>query len=145
MTAEVLRRATSSTPVAAVQRPAATRPLPDPLESDADRSVAQANADAAHVVVRALVNNGVRRAIVSPGSRSTPLAVALGPGLNRLGAALVLTGLYGAGLEVAQMVGDAGREGSLLDIAANLSGAMAGLVLVAILRGDRPLFRRDNC
>lgn len=76
---------------------------------------------------------------------TAPLAVALGPGLNRLGAALVLTGLYGAGLEVAQMVGDAGREGSLLDIAANLSGAMAGLVLVAILRGDRPLFRRDNC
>ena len=75
---------------------------------------------------------------------TAPLAVALGPGLNRLGAALVLTGLYGAGLEVVQMVGDAGREGSLLDIAANLSGAMAGLVLVAMLRGDRPLFRSDN-
>ena len=75
---------------------------------------------------------------------TAPLAVALGPGLNRLCAALVLTGLYGAGLEVAQMVGDAGREGSLLDIAANLSGALAGLVLVAIVRGDRPLFRGDN-
>ena len=73
-----------------------------------------------------------------------PLAVALGPGLNRLCAALVLTGLYGAGLEVAQMVGDAGREGSLLDIAANLSGALAGLIVVAMLRGDRPLFRGDN-
>lgn len=75
---------------------------------------------------------------------TAPLAVALGPGLNRLCAALVLTGLYGAGLEVAQMVGDAGREGSLLDIAANLSGALAGLIVVAMLRGDRPLFRGDN-
>ena len=83
--------------------------------------------------------------VIAYAALTAPLAVALGPGLNRLGAALVLTGLYGAGLEVAQMVGDAGREGSLLDIAANLSGAMAGLVLVAILRGDRPLFRRDNC
>jgi VanZ family protein len=81
---------------------------------------------------------------LSHGQKVAPLAVALGPGLNRLCAALVLTGLYGAGLEVVQMVGDAGREGSLLDIAANLSGALAGLIVVAILRGDRPLFRGDN-
>ncbi|MFT5429762.1 MAG: 2-succinyl-5-enolpyruvyl-6-hydroxy-3-cyclohexene-1-carboxylate synthase [Myxococcota bacterium] len=49
----------------------------DPLESDADRSVAQANLDLAMTIVRSLVNSGVRRAVVSPGSRSTPLALAL--------------------------------------------------------------------
>ena len=71
---------------------------------------------------------------------AAPWTVALGPGLSRMGAALAFTSLYGAGLEVAQMMGNAGREGSLLDIAANLSGALTGLALASLLRGDWALF-----
>jgi voltage-gated potassium channel Kch len=42
------------------------------------------------------------------------------------------------------MLGDAGREGSLLDVAANLCGALIGLFIVCGLGRAWPLFGRDG-
>ena len=51
---------------------------------------------------------------------------------------------YGMTMEIAQMMGDAGREGSWLDIAANVAGAIIGLAIVTLLRGDWRLFGGDR-
>ncbi|MFN4024105.1 MAG: VanZ family protein [Hyphomonas sp.] len=61
-------------------------------------------------------------------SLAAPLAVALRPA-RWLAAVLIAAGL-GLGLEVAQAMGDAGREGSPGDVLANLMGALAGAGLV---------------
>ncbi len=51
-------------------------------------------------------------------------------------AALVAT-VYGAGLEIAQLLGDAGREASFLDAFANLLGALLGAALIRLSAGVR--------
>lgn len=61
---------------------------------------------------------------------AAPLAVALRPA-RWLAAVLMAAGL-GLGLEVAQAMGDAGREGSPGDALANLMGALAGAGLVRL-------------
>ena len=61
---------------------------------------------------------------------AAPLAVALRPA-RWLAAVLMAAGL-GLGLEVAQAMGDAGREGSPGDALANLLGALAGAGLVRL-------------
>lgn len=64
---------------------------------------------------------------------AAPLTVALRPA-RWLAATLAAAGL-GLGLEVAQAMGDAGREGSPGDALANLLGALAGAGLVRLARG----------
>ncbi len=67
---------------------------------------------------------------------SMPLVVAAGRPLWWV--AVLTATLFGAGLEVAQATGDAGREGSIADGAANLIGALAGAGLMwRLLRPPR--------
>ena len=77
---------------------------------------------------------------VAYGSFAAPLGIALGPGRARTMLSLAIVAAYGAAMEVAQMMGEAGRQGSWLDIAANLSGAVIGLAVIMVLRGDWGLF-----
>ena len=66
---------------------------------------------------------------------AAPLTLALHP-KRWLTAALVAT-VYGAGLEIAQLLGDAGREASFLDAFANLLGALLGAALIRFSAGVR--------
>tara|TARA_R110000796_G_scaffold77989_11_gene174294 strand:- start:685 stop:1113 length:429 start_codon:yes stop_codon:yes gene_type:complete len=75
---------------------------------------------------------------------AAPLSVAFGRGLRPAILAFGVAALFGIGLEIAQMLGDAGREGSLLDVAANLCGALIGLFIVWGLGRAWPLFGRDS-
>ncbi|MDX1293502.1 MAG: VanZ family protein [Hyphomonas sp.] len=75
---------------------------------------------------------------------AAPLWVALGPGMRRAATAFALAVLFGIGLELAQMLGTAGREGSALDVAANMGGAVAGLACVWMAGRNWPLFRSDS-
>ena len=42
------------------------------------------------------------------------------------------------------MLGEAGREGSCLDVAANLGGALVGVLVVGVLGRQGRLFSRDR-
>ena len=75
---------------------------------------------------------------------AAPLSVVFGRGLRPAILAFGVAALFGIGLEIAQMLGDAGREGSLLDVAANLCGALIGLFIVWGLGRAWPLFGRDS-
>ena len=75
---------------------------------------------------------------------AAPLGVAFGIGKARVLAGFAIAATYGMTMEIAQMMGDAGREGSWLDIAANLAGAIIGLAIVTLLRGDWCLFGGDR-
>ncbi|HBU32946.1 MAG TPA: hypothetical protein DEB28_02320, partial [Hyphomonas sp.] len=58
--------------------------------------------------------------------------------------AFSISALFGIGLEIAQMLGEAGREGSCLDVAANLGGALVGVLVVGVLGRQGRLFSRDR-
>lgn len=62
---------------------------------------------------------------------AAPLTLALGR--QRALIALICATLLGAGLEIAQMLGDAGREGSVADGVANFLGALLGAGAVWLL------------
>lgn len=67
---------------------------------------------------------------------AAPLTLALHP--KRWLSAVIVATVYGIGLEFAQAMGDAGREGSVLDAVANLLGALAGAALIRFAAGVRP-------
>jgi VanZ family protein len=75
---------------------------------------------------------------------TAPLSVALGVGLRAACLALGISALFGISLEIAQMLGQAGREGSILDVAANLGGTLTGILIVWGLRRKWRLFSRDG-
>ncbi|RAN33767.1 VanZ family protein [Hyphomonas pacifica] len=60
------------------------------------------------------------------------LATAFGP--KRGIYALIVAILYGLAMEVAQDMGDAGREGSIADALANTAGAACGVLAAKLLR-----------
>lgn len=66
---------------------------------------------------------------------AAPLTLALHP--RRWLMAALAAAAYGVALEVAQALGDAGREGSPLDALANLLGAFLGAGLIRISAGVR--------
>lgn len=66
---------------------------------------------------------------------AAPLTLALHP--RRWLAAALVAAIYGAGLEIAQMLGEAGREASFLDALANLLGALLGAALIRFSAGVR--------
>lgn len=72
------------------------------------------------------------------------LSVAFGVGPRPAALAFSISGLFGIGLEIAQMLGEAGREGSSLDVAANLGGALVGILVVGVLGRQGRLFSRDR-
>ncbi|RCL89052.1 VanZ family protein [Hyphomonas sp.] len=72
------------------------------------------------------------------------LSVAFGVGPRPAALAFSISGLFGIGLEIAQMLGEAGREGSSLDVAANLGGALVGVLVVGLLGRQGRLFSRDR-
>ena len=72
------------------------------------------------------------------------LSVAFGVGPRPAALAFSISGLFGIGLEIAQMLGEAGREGSSLDVAANLGGALVGVLVVGVLGRQGRLFSRDR-
>ncbi|PKP82232.1 MAG: hypothetical protein CVT79_08060 [Alphaproteobacteria bacterium HGW-Alphaproteobacteria-18] len=66
---------------------------------------------------------------------AAPLTLAMHP--RRWLAAAAVATIYGIGLEVAQALGDAGREASVLDAIANLLGALLGAALIRFSAGMR--------
>lgn len=66
---------------------------------------------------------------------AAPLTLALHP--RRWLMAALAAAAYGVALEVAQALGDAGREGSPLDAVANLLGAFLGAGLIRLSAGVR--------
>jgi VanZ family protein len=66
---------------------------------------------------------------------AAPLTLALHP--KRWVSAVIVATVYGIGLEFGQAMGDAGREGSMLDAVANLLGALFGAVLIRFSAGLR--------
>lgn len=66
---------------------------------------------------------------------AAPLTLAMHP--RRWLAAAAVATVYGIGLEVAQALGDAGREASVLDAVANLLGALLGAGLIRVSAGVR--------
>ena len=75
---------------------------------------------------------------------AAPLSVAFGRSLRSAILAFGVAALFGIGLEIAQMLGEAGREGSSLDVAANLGGALVGVLVVGVLGRQGRLFSRDR-
>lgn len=67
---------------------------------------------------------------------AAPLTLALHP--KRWLSAVIVAAVYGIGLEFAQAMGGAGREGSVLDAMANFIGALAGAALIRFSAGVRP-------
>lgn len=61
-------------------------------------------------------------------------ALATALGVRRIPLALALPVIFGVGLEVAQALGPAGREGSVLDALANTGGTLTGVTIFYILR-----------
>lgn len=66
---------------------------------------------------------------------AAPLTLALHP--RRWMNAVIVATVYGIGLEFAQAMGDAGREGSVLDAVANFLGALFGAALIRFSAGVR--------
>lgn len=66
---------------------------------------------------------------------AAPLTLALHP--KRWVSVVIAATVYGIGLEIAQAMGDAGREASVLDGVANFLGALFGAALIRFSAGLR--------
>ena len=64
---------------------------------------------------------------------SVPLSISLGPRRSLQTFMLVVS--YGIFMETAQAMGSAGREASLFDILANITGTSLGIVTIRLARG----------